>query len=401
MNSPHWKVDREKLLATFDVVQAFPNTTAKTASLRKEKDALKFTATNKDYYIETVLPLLNRDNQEPSLDPVFFNFSTLRYLASANKDFVLVYKDKQLYFVAEGFQVKVDTYALNAGMTEMSLPIKSPSTPLFSPFLLDTMSFLFSQTANVLENKVLVNGSKVSCVFTEFSGEIEALDSSSETKEGDLVAPAPQYGRMYLRRTDLPVLHALSKLSKGKALFSFNKNDKRFWANHESTWVSFLVLPEKDPSKSVEEKAMLGISESKEVHLDIGRTVLALNTLSFLKVQNVQFFSKENIIRAYSPQAQFIVGKGPMDDFTTAVDRLQSFFGFVPAPAIVGGTATFRKMKSSVVIGFEHKLTRVTFLVRNDMSQTKTVKKAPEVYRSATPPPAAGSGEGLASLLQS
>jgi sRNA-binding regulator protein Hfq len=397
MDTPHWKIDRTKLLSVFDIVHAFPASRPKSTSFEKHGEALRFVASDKDYYLETSFPLTNLENQEQSMEVIYFNFVQLKYLVNSVDDFALVVREGRIIFVAEGFQVKVETWTFNSQVSKVPPPVKLPTKEFFPSYLIETMGFIFSQTANATENIILVNGNKVSAVFTEFSGQVELLQQTVPDKDTpDMVklTPPMDLGRMFLRRTDIPVLRALNSFSKGQVKFVFNKTDKRFWAHYDGTWTSFLVIPERDPTKSIEDRALEGVSDAPEISLLTNKTLTALKTMSFLGQENIQFQSKNGVIVAFNPQAQFMVGKGALEDFSTGVKRLERFFNTIPQQAIP--TVSYKKLKSALYLTFEHSDTKVHFVVRNDLSQVKASNKPMEVFRTNSA--MSGAGEGLKSL---
>jgi len=403
MDAAHWKIDRNKLLSVFDIVHAFPASRPKSTSFEKQGEALRFVASDKDYYLETMFPLTNPENQEQSLEVIYFNFNQLKYLVNSIDDFVLIVREGRILFVAEGFQVKVETWNFNSQVSKIPPPQKLPTKDFFPQYMIETMGFLFSQAASATENIILVNGSKVSCVFTEFAGQLdlqpEVVSDPPENPheaEPPVFGPIPDFGRMFLRKTDIPVLRALGSFSKGQVKFCFNKADKRFWAHYDGTWTSFLVIPERDPTKSMEDRALEGVADAPTVQLLTSKTLVALKTMLFLGLDNLQFQSKGGVIVAFNTQAQFAVGKGPLDEFTTGVKRLEKFFQVIPTSS--AALTTYKKLKSALCLSFEHQRLKVTFVVRNDMSQVKVNSKPAEVFRSPTAMSAAG--EGLQSLAK-
>ena len=390
MEHPYWNLDRAQLLSLFDVIQALPNTSAKTCSLKQNGDSVVFVSSNREYFVQAEVPITNTENRLEYDGEVHFSFPMLRFLVEDTPEFSLVLRNGQFFFVGDGFQVKVDTYSLSPLLVTLDTPVKPPTTPFFPKFFLDSIQFFFSRTSNTMENKVLVDGLSASCAFAEFVARVEQEPFSFEE------TPVSSFGRFYLRRSDVPVLQAFRVLSKGNARFSYYKADKRLWANYGTYWLSFLVLPEQG-SQTPEEVAFSRIQDKTPLILSVPRTRSALKTLSFLKIQNASLFSKDGLIRVASAQAQFIVGKGDIGEFSANVDRVSGFLGFIPPSE--HGNAVFHRAKNSLVIEFKHQGVSVCFSVVNDASQSKATAKPSGAPRQVQP--LTGTmGQELASLTE-
>lgn len=377
---PSWTLDRATLVSLLDIIQSFPSTSPKPCSLKQEGEHLTFTSSTREYFVQADVSILNTENRLEYEAEVHFSFVMLRFLVQNNSVFSLVVKNSQLYFVAEGFQVKVDTYSLSPLISSLEPPTKAPKTPFFPKPFLDSVQLFFSRTSNIVENKVLVDGLSAACAFTEYVARAEMAPSTEEGSE------LSTFGHFYLRRTDIPALQAFRAMAKGQGFFDYYKQDKRIWAHHGDFWMSFLVLPD-NSSQNVEVLAMDRIQDREPLEISLPRLKTALSTLSFLKVTNAVLFEKEGTIRVNSPQAQFVVGRGKVADFSVNIERV---LGFVSAiPAALETPVQFSKSKASLVLEYQHQGMTALFSVANDASQSrspsKPVEKAPQRTPQVTP----------------
>lgn len=356
MEKPHWRVDETKLRGLLDIAHSFPSVSSSYTILHQDGDFLRFVNTNREYYLESKLELLNEDNRPESSDPVLFNRAQLRYLVARYKNFTLAFTQGRLFLMAEGVQVKIDTYQSTTPMAYQSLPKALQTSTIFPQVVLDGAHFAFGHASNINETRLLVAKNRVYIPFLKFNGYFETQAENLD------------YGSFYLRKTDVPVLSAFHKFSGGSGLVGFHKETRRLWLLHEDTLVSVQSVAAKGatPAEDFEQSK----AKTQPLELILPRLADTLETMAFLKVPNVHFVSKGGEIRARCPQVDSVVGNGSAEDFTSSVATLASFVKFAK-PTNDQSPVETRTGNGVLYFGFSRKGMVANLFLKNDLSAKK------------------------------